>query len=251
MTTPIFQTNHISVPRPDRLYRRLAFQRRPPAVAAELMRGIIGGYGLQVRGSVEVPGGPGRSANLIVDTSAGKKMLKRYKETIDLDAIRHEHSILMRLEQLDFPAPRLVMTACGETFIQHDGKHYALFDFLEGYFQYHNYFYLPARLQQFIAVSGEALGSLHAALRDFTPDGRQPNGFRVRGGERWREPAWFAQKLEQCRHAAPELRAEGADTLRRMLSEHANQVEVALRELDARLKLAAPAQLIIHGDYGP
>jgi Ser/Thr protein kinase RdoA (MazF antagonist) len=251
ITTPIFETSYLAVPRPDRLYRRIAFQRRAPDIATELLRDIVAEYGLDLSGGIEVPGGPGRSANLIVGTSAGRKMLKRYKETVEQAAIHHEHSILTYLATIGFPAPPLAMTRRGETLIRRAGRYYALFDVLDGYFQYHNYFHLPGQTEQFIATSGQALGSLHAALCDFAPAGLHPNGFIARGGERWRELGWFIERLEQCRRAAPELRAEGAALLRRMLAEHAHGVETTLRALDARLKAAAPAQLIVHGDYGP
>jgi Ser/Thr protein kinase RdoA (MazF antagonist) len=251
MTTPIFQTSHLAVPRPDRLYRRFAFQRRPSAVAADLLRHIVGEYGLELRAAGEIPGGPGRSDNLICVTSAGKKMLKRYKQTVEPDAIRHEHSILTYLARVDFPAPRLASTADGETLVSRNGGHYALFDVLEGYFQYHDYFHLPAQTQRFIAASGAALGSLHETLRHFTPEGRNPNGFVARRGERWRSLEWYIARLDHCGLEAPDLHAEDAPKLRRMLSQHAGSVEETLRLLDGRLRAAAPPCLIVHGDYGP
>jgi Ser/Thr protein kinase RdoA (MazF antagonist) len=252
MTTPIFQARQAYyLPRPDRLYHQITFRRRPPKIDMGLLRDILADYGIAARGKIEVPGGPGRSDNVIVETAAGKKLLKRYKDTITPAAALHEHSILVHLAQVGFPSPRLARTTSGETLIQHDGKCYAMFDFIEGYFHYHNYFLLPAQAQRFIATSGRALGALHNVLADFSPAGDHPSGFKSRGEDRWRELSWFTDMLEECRQKLPQLQGADANLMRQMLAEHADRVEGSLRRLDATLAAAAPARLIIHGDYGP
>jgi Ser/Thr protein kinase RdoA (MazF antagonist) len=126
-----------------------------------------------------------------------------------------------------------------------------LFDFLEGYYQYHHYFLLPGQAQRFIAVSGKALGALHMALRDFTPAGYHPNGLKSKQGERWRELNWITDKLDWCRPRVADLQADGADLLRASFFTHANRIEETLHILDDRIKAASLPSLIIHGDYGP
>lgn len=178
-------------------------------------------------------------------------MLKQYKSTVELAGVRHEHSILRYLAQIEFPAPRLHANTNGETLIQHDGKYYVLFDVLEGYFQYHNYFLLPAQAQALIAASGKALGALHVALKDFTPEGYQPNGFTSPTGDRWRELSWYTDKLAWCREEIPQLQTEETRLMQRMFAEHADRLEAMLYDLNNAITVAAPTRLIIHGDYGP
>lgn len=252
MTPLIFQAQQTySMPRPDRLYQRLRYQQRPLPIDADILRAILAEYGLSITGRVAAAGVPGRSQCVICATSAGAVLLKRYKDTIEPAAALHEHSILQRLAQIGFPAPRLKITCRGETLIQHAGGYYALFDALDGYFHYHQHIFLPEQTRQFITMSGAALGALHDALRDFTAEGRNPNGFISRSGDRWRELRWFTERLAQCRQDLAQLPAGHARALGRMLATHASQVEEQLHQLDDMLAAAAPPRLIIHGDYGP
>jgi len=237
------------MPRPDRLYQQFRFRRQRSNIERNLLLDILTEYGLQVQGKIEAQ--VGRSDNLIFETSNGKKMLKRYKDTLIPAALLHEHSILDYLVQTGFPAPRLVPTLNGDTLLQKEGRYYAVFDFLEGYFQYHNYFFPPDRMRQFITASGNTLGTLHTALKDFTPEGYHPNGFKSRTEDRWHEIGWFIGKLDRCRQELARLRTGDGRALSRTFSEHAGWVEETLHNLDERIKAAAPPRLIIHGDYGP
>jgi Ser/Thr protein kinase RdoA (MazF antagonist) len=202
-----------------------------------------------MQGRIEVP--IGRSENAIFETPAGKKMLKRYKKTVIPASLRYEHCILNHLAQIDFPAPRLNRTVEGETLLQKDGRCYALFDVLEGYFQYHNYFLLPGQLRRFIGMSGQALGALHNALRDFTPEEHHTNGFKSREDDRPRDLNLYIDKLDWCRQEMPRLQTDEAHILRRMCAEHASWITEILHDLNNRIEEAAPQRLIIHSDFGP
>jgi Ser/Thr protein kinase RdoA (MazF antagonist) len=237
------------VRRPDLLYQQLRFRQQRSSIEQGILQGILAEYGLQVQGKVQAQ--VGRSEDLVFETPHGKKMLKRYKDTLIPAALIHEHSILNYLAQIDFPAPRLTPMMNGDTLLQKDGRCYALFDFLEGYFQYHHYFFLPNQMRQFIMASGQVLGGLHNALKDFSPEGYHPNGFKSRTEGRWREIGWFLEKLERCRQELPHLQTGDGRVWSHMFSEHAGRVEETLQNLDDRLKAAGPLRLIIHGDYGP
>lgn len=250
MMTPILQSDRaFYVPRPDRLYHQFRYRRERSNIEQRLVQDILAEYGVQVRGNIEVQ--VGRSDSVIFETPDGKKMLKRYKETLIPAAVLHEHSILTYLAQIGFPAPRLARTISGDTLLQKEGRCYAVFEFLEGYFQYHNYLLLPGQLRQFITASGKALGTLHSTLQDFTPEGYHPNGFKSRTEGRWRELDWFDEKLEQCRQNLPRLQSRDGRVAGDMFSEHAGWVEATLHELDERIDVAALPRVIIHGDYGP
>lgn len=252
MTTPILDAGQLyCLPRLDRLYRQLRFRHHPALVDTQLVESILDVYGMQARGVGTVPGVPGRSQNLILVTDAGKKMLKRYKRTVDAAAVHHEHTILRYLAEIDFPAPRLNHTTRNETLVRREGYSYALFDVIEGYFQYHNYLFTPTQTGEFIRASGQALGALHQALRDYTPEGSNHNGFVSHTGKRWREIGWFISQLEQCDQASQQAGPAANHPLRHALSQHAEWIKERLHKLDTLLASAAPTRLIIHGDYGP
>jgi len=241
----IFQPKYLlGLPRPDRLYQRMRVRQRPAQADYSRASSILEPYGLRMLGQPKILGGASRSQNLLLETSAGKKILKRYKGTIDLDTACHEHSILRRLAELEFPAPRLLATTAGETLVERDGGYYALFDFVEGYFQYHNYLFSPAQTRRFVAAAGATLGALHDALHDFSPAGRNRNGFKAHEGERWRELSWFAEQLDHCQRELPTLGLRNVDA-------RAGWVKATLGDLDTQLRAAQMPRLIIHGDYGP
>jgi homoserine kinase type II len=249
-STPVYEPGlAIALPRPDRLARRLRHGRS--GVRLDPYRDLLDQFGLKVQGTASAPGGPGRSDILVLETAAGKKLLKRYKASVELEAVQHEHSILSYLAQTGFPSPRLSPALNGDTVLQKGERYYALFDYLEGYFQYHNYYFLPAQSHQLITASGQALAALHLALREFEPAGRHLNGFISKEGSRWRDLDWYLDRLDQARQAIPGLRAEEESRLLPDFSGQAAWLKERLCELDSRLKAANPPRLIIHGDYGP
>ncbi|MBV9789085.1 MAG: phosphotransferase, partial [Chloroflexi bacterium] len=229
----------------------LVERRTSTTLGAELVASSLAEYGWQPQGAPEAPAGAGRGKCVIVPTTAGKKLVKRYKATVDPAAILHEHSILRHLAQIELPAPRVNITSDGETLIQRDTAMYAVFDVLEGYFQYHQYWLTPAQKRRCIAASGMALGTLHATLKDFTPAGQHPHGFISRSGERVRELWWFVDVINWIRQALPELAAQRDPLARQVFESHASWIEQRLWQLNQSLRQAELPRLIIHGDYGP
>jgi len=214
---------------------------------------ILAEYGLKPTATPRPPAILGRGNSSIVDTSLGRKMLKRYKASVALPAVIHEHSILTYLAQINFPAPRLLSTCTGETFVHRQGDTYALFDFIEGYIQYPNYFLPPAQVRRFVSAAGETLASLHDELQDFVPAGQNPNGFKSLRGDRWRDLGWYTDKLAHCIAETRRLNTTGNETpaIVNILLRRADWIHDTLCQLDRVLKAAAPPRLIIHGDYGP
>jgi Ser/Thr protein kinase RdoA (MazF antagonist) len=252
MTTTIFQAKPLYLlPRPDRLYQQYRGQQRQSLIPRERLETILGAYGLQGDGHVEVPKGSGRSSNIIVSTNRGKKLLKGYKNTLDHDAIIHEHSILRYLADVHFPAPRLNVAMNGATLLRHGKQNYALFDVLAGYFQYHNYVFLPKRSRQFVICAGQALGALHATLKNFTPDGRHVNGFKSADEDRWHGLTWYLERLTWCRNNAQGGHEDQRRSQATRLQRAADWLEETLCSLNQDLTAAKLPRLIIHGDYGP
>lgn len=252
VAVPVFQGHFLlSLPRPDRWYRRLRTRKLQSNLTADLVRGVLDRYGLRLQRPATLIAGPSRSTNVVVETDAGTKILKRYRNTVEQVAIVHEHSILNYLASISFPVPHLTSTGDGETLVEIGGRWYALFEYLEGYFQYHNSVFFPPQTRQFVTSAGQALACFHLALRDFVPAGYNPNGFKPLGGERWRELTWYRERLDWCRSEARRGGSTDGQPLSRVLSERADWIADSLSSLDDHLKAADPRRLIIHGDYGP
>lgn len=220
-------------------------------VAGRDLGPILAAYGLAIVGPVSAVGAAGRSRVLVANTDAGKKLIKRYKSNVQLEAVRHEHSILRYLAQVDFPAPRLVTTPAGDSLLQRGQELYAIYDYLDGYFQYGNRLYLPSQTRQFLISAGQALGGLHKATRDFSPAGHNPNGFLSPNGRRARELAWFTDKLAWVRQQAAAASGDGSPETNAIIEREGARIADLLPALDERLKAASLSRVVIHGDYGP
>ena len=72
-------------------------------------------YGIENIENYCIPIDGNRGQNIILKTIDGKKLLKRYKSTLNKSTIIQEHSILKYLSTVKFFAPRLCDTETGET----------------------------------------------------------------------------------------------------------------------------------------
>lgn len=176
--------------------------------------------------------GAGRSWTVAVATARGPILIKRYKSTVEDEAIVTEHGVLTRLAELDLPAPRLVAAPDGATFIQGPRGRYAAFRYEEGYLPSHEVASSARTRHRLTHAAGRVLGLLHAALEGSEPAG-WPTAGLGRDGARLVPSVRLAARLA----ASPE-----ADTA---------AVADRLLELDASLEAAAPAVTLIHGDFGP
>lgn len=240
------------LPRPDHLLSRwLSSPNQSLDLSQEEIDRILSRYNLTTpRSPIDVQGG-GRSCRIILHTEQGKAILKRYKHTLILPAVRHSHSILLHLSERHFPAPRLIPTITGDTILVQEDGYYALFEYLEGYFQYHHYLLFPGQAQRFIHLAGESLAALHETLADFKPEGYNPDGFQSRTGKRWRELSWYLNRLRECRNALPALKASTQKNISRVIDQNATWLEDKLYALDETLRDANLPRYLIHGDYGP
>lgn len=222
----------------------------PGQITANVVSHVLATFNLAARGPAHEIPGKSRSNNVIVETAEGTKVLKRYKSSVSEAMIVHEHSVLKHLAMQGFPAARLSPTG-GATMTNHGGRWYALFDYLPGYFHFHEYFWLPQRRQDFVTLSGRALGALHRAVYGFTPTGVNPYGFESLAGTRWRDVEWYLDLLERSRRSASHEHREEPDLLTPMIREHGSMVNHELLSLDSVLSSADLHRQVIHGDYGP
>ena len=242
----------LQFPRPDRWNLKSLFNGyKLSAVDNQWVSTLITAYGLSLLVPPKNMGTNGRSNNWLLTTNKGTKILKKYKSTVEAEHIRHEHSILSQLALLQFPSPSLNRNLHGETLIEIEKGRFALFDYLDGYFQYHQQIYFPSQTSTFLEFAAISLASLHEALRDFTPVGKNPNGFVSKEGPRWRGLNWY---LEQLALNKQKTQGRGKDTLRSELSRinsRGSWIKNRLIELEEMLTTAPLERVIIHGDYGP
>lgn len=181
-------------------------------------------------------------------TPVGKKVLKRYRARLAPSAIIYSHSILKRLEELDFPAPRLVTTPGGENFVTLDSGNYAIFDFISG--KNYSLSFVPSSYRhKLMKIAGMTLARLHQALGGFMPEGAHHLGF-ISYTDGWRRDlAWHTAKVEEMKERTQTLNREDkihAD----WLVQNCSRILDELSQLDETLRRSELPRTIIHGDYG-
>jgi Ser/Thr protein kinase RdoA (MazF antagonist) len=242
----------LQLPRPDRL--NLKSLLRTPKISREddqWISALVSVYGLSLRSPAKRVVTDGRSHNWILITNSGKKILKKYKPSVEAEQILQEHSILAQLAVIDFPAPRLNKNLHGETLTEIEDSRFALFDYLDGYFQYHEQMYFPSQASTFLELAALSLASLHGALPDFNPVGENPNGFISKEGSRWRGLNWYLKQLAVNRQRTRERLKGNPQHELNLIHSRGQWIENRLTALDEVLTVAPLDRVIIHGDYGP
>lgn len=250
---PIFWVKPgLQLPRPDRLnFRSLLTPDKLSREDEQWIAAIASSYGVSLLQPAKKVGTDGRSNNWVLITNEGKKILKKYKPSVEAEQILQEHDILSQLAVFQFPAPRLNKNVHGETLTIIENGYFALFDYLDGYFQYHEQIYFPSQTGTFLELAALSLASLHETLRDFTPVGKNPNGFVSKEGPRWLGLSWYLEQLAVNRQQTQDrLKVNSGDELSVIHSRGA-WIEERLTMLDETLTTAPLDRVIIHGDYGP
>lgn len=236
--------------RPNYLRRDWKFRLQHPKVDVGRVRDVLATYGLELNAAPQLLWGT-RGQTSAVYTSKGKKVLKKYTNTITEPAIVHEHSILTRLAEIDFPSPRLMTTKAGDTWVRQNGDKYALFDFIEDGFQYHKYVLLPGQSRQFITIAGEMLAMLHDKLHDFVPRGYNPSVFQCRSEEGLGRLRWFMDKLAHCIRQTSRLDGTAREGLANVLLQRGSYLKELLVQFENLPSRACLPSWVIHGDYAP
>lgn len=237
--------------RPQRLYPWLKSYLQRGFIETSGISEILSIYGLDLISRPKHSIGGERNRSLILNTSSGEKLLKKYTKNIGQSTIIQEHSILKYLAKISFPAARLEATQSGQTLVQKDKDRYALFSFVEKGFHSYDYITTPKQARRYIAVAGKMLAFLHEKLKDFVPEGYNPDGFKSKTGERWRDNEWFLSKLKICVDKTL-LQAEKKNKNKSpWLLQRASDFENTLRKTIAIIDAADLPRQIIHKDYGP
>ncbi len=239
----------LHVPRPSQLFNHVSSRLRTLDMDIEEVREVLSQFGLKfVRPPRNLPAGR-RNQNVIVETPAGKKMLKRYRPQWQVGTVVYGHSIITRLAELNFQAPRLVTALDGETYVSRQGYLYALLDFVGGT-NYSSNFLLRAQRRQLMALAGQTMACFHRELKGFMPQGQHHMGFSSYTGKRWRDMAWHTEKIADLKEKSRQLTEPEDKAHADWLVQNSNMILEELGRLDEALNTASLSRTIIHGDYG-
>jgi Ser/Thr protein kinase RdoA (MazF antagonist)/thymidylate kinase len=223
------------VGRPDRAVGRLRIRRSGGIPAAQLAE-VLERYGLRAAGRPRTLSAPrARGATMLVRTSEGEVVVKRYKPNVEPSALAIEHAVLAALAVDDFPAPRLRTATDATSGVSVDGACFAVSDAIRGYRHPHEMVMAPGDRRQLDAIAARLLARLHAVLEDLDIPPSATLGFAGRNGPRVRDVSWYADRLAD----APAPRRVRA------------WVHGALWELYESFEAEGLATTVVHGDYGP
>jgi Ser/Thr protein kinase RdoA (MazF antagonist) len=247
----LFPIQALRIPRLGRIRRDLKTGSEPVLSLPESwISPLIKQYDLRVLEPITRLRGGKRNENWFLKTSDGPKVLKRYMPAIPYTQVRYEHALLTHLEQKNFPTVRLMRDVQGETIFQQDGRIYALFNYLEGYFRFDEYLYLPPLSGWFLTHLGLALSLLHHALSDFEPPEYSQYGFLSKNQERLLNSDWYVKQLEKNRSTVKTMVSWRGQMLHHRLVKMAGWLEDNFLKIEAQLSSLRPERQVIHGDYG-
>jgi Ser/Thr protein kinase RdoA (MazF antagonist) len=239
----------IHLPRPGWLSDYFSSRMRSLDIELATVHEILQHYGLELVKTPRNLPNTRRNHNLIVETNAGRKILKLYRSDWRQATIAYEHSILQHLAEIEFPAPRLSVAQNDDTWLVL-GKHsYCLFDFIPGVNYSSSFLIRPQRVQM-MATSGRTLARLHLSLRGFSPQGQHHLGFESYELGRHRDIAWHTHKVVDLISWSQNLADAESLPHTSWLIERSPELLNEMRALDDGLQAAGLPRVIIHGDYG-
>ncbi len=237
------------LPRPGRVAQYLKAKLGSPRIGARTAEEVLACYGLKlVKPPRNLPFG-WRSRNVIVETSSGNKVLKLYRSGWQLPAIRHEHSIISRLNSVHFPAPRLLTTQASETVTSHDGMFYGLFDYLEGT-NLASSILLRSQQRSLMAATGRILAEFHHKLDGFQPSGEHHLGYKSLTQARQRDWAWHETQLRELPDRSEHIVDPHDRANARWLAQNADRISERLAHMGELVENVQLPRLVIHGDFG-
>ena len=237
------------LPRPAHVVAGIVAHRRPAPIPEDVCAQILERYGLAPTSAPHAITGGRRNRNVVVATSAGPMVLRRYREATPRSTVRHEHAVLTELDRRAFPAVRLQRTPDDKTLVVHGGDTYALFTHAPGV-NLSSYILLRrGALGRVTAVAGGTLARFHRELAHFRPGVPHHLGFHPDTGERIHTLPWYLETLGSLAARHP---AVGPDGVRHHLAmvHRSRRLAVELTRLHELLEGAHLPRVMIHGDYG-
>jgi Ser/Thr protein kinase RdoA (MazF antagonist) len=218
---------------------------RGSAVAGAEVSDALRSIGLEAH-RIDVLAGGRRSAMVGAHTNEGRVVLKRYADDWPEDSIRHEHEVLGRLEEIGFPAVRLVRSIeSGSGAVGGGPTRYALYRYIPG--RSYSGMVLPrAASYRLWGELGGLLADLHSALAEFRPDHRHHLGLDPESRLPLRSLDWHRARLDRFR--ADRASWSGEDG--RWLVDRADEIDSQLVAVHDRLRERNLSTTTIHGDFG-
>jgi Ser/Thr protein kinase RdoA (MazF antagonist) len=245
----LIPTDTFFIPRPARITAHFASRLRSADIGLETVRAALALYALELDGPPRNLPNARRNRNLVVHTQTGLKALKLYRADWQQETIAYEHSILTELASKNAPAPRLLATTKGDTWINLGGQTYCLFDFVSGFNYSWVFLFRPHRMR-LMRAAGRTLARLHRQLQGFLPAGRHHLGFVSYEEDRLRNAAWVGQKIAELKYRSQLLKDTESQEHAWWLVQLSTRVLDDLTKLDETLREARLPRIIIHGDFG-
>lgn len=168
--------------------------------------------------------------NWVLETTRGRYFLKRrHPHLCNPDVIRAQHALIAHLRGAGFPAPAVVPTASGASFLALHGGCYEIQGYIEGAPYDHA---SPAHFRE----AALTLGRYHTHVQSFAPQVLRNQGELC-------SPAILNATLTDLAHAWELEQDRDLASIVRQLAAHA--VDLATRFADHR----ALPHVVIHGDY--
>ena len=246
-TTSLWSSIPRSIPKAGRVADRARARLDRPSIDRDDCAAVLSHYDLRVSRGPRNIGHGWRNDIVTVRTTDGTKVLKRYPSRWNVAAIEHEHSILLWLEQVEFPAVRLARRPNGDTWTTLAGNVYVLFEFSRGR-NVTGCIMASARRRSHLTVAGQTLARLHRAMERFVPGGAHhlsrdsaidDRGITVR------HRTALARLVDQ-----PDPPSGDAGPILQALRAEAGRIQERLEQLDESLHAAPLSRHVIHGDFG-
>jgi len=236
-------------PRPSRLSGSIRSRMRPLDIDLATIEHILREFGFSMTSPAQNLPLSRRTHNVLVFTKDGKHVVKQYRKKLPVSTIEYINSILLRLEELNFPSLRLALTQNGETFVTHAEYNYSVTSFVEGRSYSQSLLQRDHRLS-LLASAGETMARLHQALSDFSPSGSHHLGFSSTTGKWMQDYAWHEQKARELHNMSLKHDHQSDQVHLDWLVENYQSILDELKVMDGQLDQAGLKRLIVHGDYG-
>ena len=180
------------------------------------------------------PAGGTANASLIIVGARGQYILRRRNPRYaDPGQLAYDHAVIHGLAKAGLPVPRIVRSPSGSRWVEHEGRIYELFEFIEG---------VPAEPEHpgETCEAGAMLAKLHLATERLKPSGKKD----------W--PRYFDPKvsLKALRETKGRLESRAPTDAPATVDFLLKQAQLAERELPDKAYWALPLS-IVHGDWHP
>lgn len=230
------------LPKPGLVLEFARAQVRQVAIPQATVEAVLSGVGIIGNARVRNIYNGWRSQIVSVTTPEGRVVVRGYSNRWATPGIRHEHSVLQKLEAVGFGAPRLRAGETGETLFVVDGTRFAVLSYVPGS-TLTGFYMADASINQLQVRAGRLLGEFHKTLSGFHPDGIHHLGIDPSTGIPLRDVDWHRDVVARVGEAGGAIAAEG-------LVGSISNCEARFVELDTEVRSADLPTALIHGDFG-